>query len=107
MVANEDFMMANDAHTKKHTANFTVSTAAMIWKPENITIINDVAVTRYLAGWNSRAYTPEELRSLRVDEDWRLAGEAGRASIIFVATPLSDSEHAPEIDPPRLLRARP
>jgi hypothetical protein len=84
-----DVMLSDNETTKTHSAHMTVHLSPFVKKANNIQVVDDVAIRRYVAGGTVKGYSPDDLMELAAAQNWVPGSHPDRPSWFSVMIPMT------------------
>jgi hypothetical protein len=84
-----DVMLSDNETTKTHSAHMTVHLSPFVKKANNIQVVDDVAIRRYVAGGTVKGYSPDDLMELASAQNWVPGSHPERPSWFSVMIPMT------------------
>jgi hypothetical protein len=89
-----DVMLQDDATSKTHLAHFTIYLKAVIYAPELLAIVDDVAVSRYVGGGTVDLLTKEHMDEIR-SHNFKIPVQDVRGSVFVLIAAMPDGQRLP------------
>lgn len=89
-----DVMLQDDATSKTHLAHFSVYLKAVIYAPELLAIVDDVAVSRYVGGGTVELLTKEHMDEIR-SHNFQIPVQDVRGSVFVLIAAMPDGHRLP------------
>jgi hypothetical protein len=89
-----DVMLQDDATSKTHLAHFSVYLKAVIYAPELLAIVDDVAVSRYVGGGTVELLTKAHVDEIR-SHNFQIPVQDVRGSVFVLIAAMPDGHRLP------------
>ena len=96
-IGQQRSMFGTNAANHVHAGNFVLKWVAIVTNPDNVMVLDDVIVRRYINGMGARFYTNDDLHDLR-HNSWQPADTVDRKAIVSVLLPYMEEPLEDSID---------